>query len=59
MENTDTYINNIIEELKKTLIKNGVKDLSSYDRFFECSKQQFQEKKIMIKLFNYIQLYYK
>ena len=37
-------LNKIIEELKKTLIRNGVKDISSYDNFFESSKNQMKEK---------------
>jgi hypothetical protein len=38
-------LESIIDELKKTLIKNGVKDLSFYDKFFENSKKQMKDNK--------------
>ncbi len=37
-------LNILIEDLKKTLIRNGVKDISSYDKFFDISKKQINEK---------------
>jgi hypothetical protein len=37
-------LNILIEELKKTLVRNGVKDISSYNKFFDTSKKQIKEK---------------